>query len=150
MICNRASLSVLRSDEIRGHIIHKMKDRNIALTVSLVSSLLLGPMCARSTNEKIISFAIPIGDNLMSVLGDQTETRKRPVSEMLESIGIVFYPGSEVMLDKQEGTIRGKLVHSQALIVVAVSQMFFDSTVREIQIYFNPSSVCFPLNTVAE
>ncbi len=69
---------------------------------------------------------------------------------MLESIGIVFYPGSEVMLDKQEGTIRGKLAHSQALIVVAVSQMFFDSTVKEIQLYFNTSSVCFPLNTVAE
>jgi hypothetical protein len=121
-----------------------MKDRNNTLAFLVVLSLLLGPMCAKSNDEKIISFAIPISDNLMSVLGDKTDTRKRPLSEMLESIGIVFYPGSEVSLDKQEGKICGKLEHSEAQLVVALSQMLSDSTVEEIRLYFNPPSECFP------
>jgi len=63
---------------------------------------------------------------------------------MLESVGVVIYPGSEVAIDKQEAKIFGKLAHSQARLVVALSQMFSDSTVEEIRLCFNPPSECFP------
>ena len=109
-----------------------MKRLQQLAAIFAVIFLLIAPLCAEPKSEKMVNFAIPISDNLLKVLGDSAGSGKRAPSEMLENIGIILYPGSEVWLNKDDASICGTLAHSQASLVVEVSRMFSTATVEEI------------------
>lgn len=112
-----------------------MKTRKVSSSVFIINLFFLGSVFAKPKDETMIDFAIPISDNLMSALAEHAGTDRWKFSRVLEEIGVIFHPGSEVELDRGGKRILGKLAHPEAMLIVKFSDLFSNSTVEEILDY---------------
>ncbi|MFK5922871.1 MAG: hypothetical protein QM496_11885 [Verrucomicrobiota bacterium] len=105
------------------------------------------------SEEKLVDFKIPITQQLAKELQKRCGKLQLPLREVVMGVGIIFHQGSSIQIDRENSVISGRLAHSEAMLVLALSAHFASSSEKEIKSYFDDidESHCFdPKKTTTE